>query len=137
MFLSLLSSFLLSFCFYLYLLSLVPSISVTLCPPVSGIPKKSGNMQQFLAFESTFQNVAVFKCSRYVPYNAGLSSCTVHCTMYNTLPYSNTGMYLPKDHIEKIDFQELIFAVVNWPNSELYGAFVCIMHYLDQSATTS
>ena len=30
-----------------------------------------------------------------------------------------------KDHIEKIDFQELIFAVVNWPNSELYGAFVC------------
>ena len=29
-----------------------------------------------------------------------------------------------KDHLEKIDFQELIFAVVNWPNSELYGAFV-------------
>ena len=38
-----------------------------------------------------------------------------------------------KDHIEKIDFQELIFAVVNWPNSELYGAFVCIilvLHWL-------
>jgi len=35
-----------------------------------------------------------------------------------------------KDHIEKIDFQELIFAVVNWPNSELYWASVCIMYYL-------
>ena len=35
-----------------------------------------------------------------------------------------------KDHIEKIDFQELIFAVVNWPNSELYGAFVCITCYI-------
>ena len=55
-----------------------------------------------------------------------------------------------KDCIEEIDFQEQIFAVVNWPNSELYGAFVCIMdwpisefygasvcimHYFDQSAT--
>ena len=39
-----------------------------------------------------------------------------------------------KDHIDKIDFQELIFAVVNWPNSEFYGAIVCIMHYFDQSA---
>ena len=38
------------------------------------------------------------------------------------------GIY--KDHIEKIDFQELIFAVVNWPNSELYGAFVCIICYI-------
>ena len=35
-----------------------------------------------------------------------------------------------KDHIEKIDFQELIFAVVNWPNSEFYGAFVCIIRKL-------
>ena len=35
-----------------------------------------------------------------------------------------------KDHIEKMDFQELIFAVVNWPNSELYGAFVCIICYI-------
>ena len=35
-----------------------------------------------------------------------------------------------KDHIEKIDFQELSFAVVNWPNSELYGAFVCIICYI-------
>ena len=34
-----------------------------------------------------------------------------------------------KDHIEKIDFQELIVAVVNWPNSELYGAFVSIICY--------
>ena len=41
-----------------------------------------------------------------------------------------------KDYIEKIDYQELFIAVVNWPNSELYGAFVCIMHYLDQSATS-
>jgi len=24
-----------------------------------------------------------------------------------------------------MDFQELIFAVVNWPNSELYWTFVC------------
>ena len=39
-----------------------------------------------------------------------------------------------KDHIDKIDFQELIFAVVNWHNSEFYGAIVCIMHYFDQSA---
>ena len=35
-----------------------------------------------------------------------------------------------KDRKEKIDFQELIFAVVNWPNSELYGAFVCIICYI-------
>ena len=40
-----------------------------------------------------------------------------------------------KDHIEKIDFQELIFAVVNWPNSELYGAIVFIMRYFGLSAT--
>ena len=40
------------------------------------------------------------------------------------------GTYLPKDHIEKMDFQELNFAVVNWPNSELYGAFVCIICYI-------
>ena len=39
-----------------------------------------------------------------------------------------------KDHVEKIDIQELLIAVVNWPNSEFYGAFVCIMHFLDQSA---
>jgi len=38
-------------------------------------------------------------------------------------------MIRPKDHIEKIDFQELSFAVVNWPNSEFYGAFVCIISY--------
>ena len=41
-----------------------------------------------------------------------------------------------KDHIEKIDFLDIFIAVVNWPISELYGAFVCIMHYLDQSATS-
>ena len=38
---------------------------------------------------------------------------------------------LHKECTEKIDFQELIFANVNWPNSELYRAFICIMHYLD------
>ena len=41
-----------------------------------------------------------------------------------------------KDYIEKIDFQELIFAIGNWPCSDLFGAFVSIMHYLDQSATS-
>jgi len=40
-------------------------------------------------------------------------------------------MVIGKDYIEKIDFQALIFAVVNWPNSELYGAFVYLMHYLE------
>ena len=44
--------------------------------------------------------------------------------------YTGTLMIQFKDHIEKIDFQELIFAVVNWPNSELYGAFVCIICYI-------
>ena len=46
------------------------------------------------------------------------------------------GLLLGKDLIEKIDFQDIFIAVVNWPISELYGAFVCIMHYLDQSATS-
>ena len=32
-----------------------------------------------------------------------------------------------KDHIEKIDFQDIFSAVVNWPISEFYRAFVCIM----------
>ena len=40
-----------------------------------------------------------------------------------------------KDYTEKIDFQDIFIAFVNWPISELYGGFVCIMHYLDQSAT--
>ena len=35
---------------------------------------------------------------------------------------------------EKIDFQKLIFAVVNWPNSELYGAIGCIICYFGESA---
>ena len=39
-----------------------------------------------------------------------------------------------KDHIEKIDFQEPFFAVVNWSISEFYGASICIMHYFDQTA---
>jgi len=29
-----------------------------------------------------------------------------------------------KDFIEKIDYQELIFAIVNWPILELYRAIV-------------
>ena len=41
-----------------------------------------------------------------------------------------------KDHIEKIDFQELIFAVINWPNSEFYGAIVSIIRYFGLSATS-
>ena len=32
-----------------------------------------------------------------------------------------------KDHIEKIDFQDIFIAVVNWPISEFYRAFVCTM----------
>ena len=42
------------------------------------------------------------------------------------LMFGRKRIVSPKDYIEKIDFQDLIFAVVNWPNSELYGAFVCI-----------
>ena len=45
----------------------------------------------------------------------------------NLKNYHEASFVVPKDHIEKIDFQELIFAVVNWPNSELYWAFVCII----------
>ena len=40
-----------------------------------------------------------------------------------------------KDCIEKIDFQDPFFAVVNWPISEFSGASVCIMHYFDRSAS--
>ena len=32
-----------------------------------------------------------------------------------------------KDHVEKIDFQGIFIAVVNWPISEFYRAFACIM----------
>jgi len=35
----------------------------------------------------------------------------------------------PKDHIEKIDFQEN-FIAVNWPMSEFYGAFVGTLVWL-------
>ena len=34
-----------------------------------------------------------------------------------------------------IDARKVFFAIVNWPNSELYGASVCIMYYFDLSAT--
>ena len=44
-------------------------------------------------------------------------------------------MYIGKDYMEKIDFRDPFFAVVNWPISEFYGASVCIMHNFDQSAT--
>ena len=54
------------------------------------------------------------------------------------LVFRDTGyaIAIPKDHVEKIDFQDIFIAVVNWPISELYGAFVCIMHYLDPSVTS-
>ena len=55
------------------------------------------------------------------------------CWTYSAVPvhtlWTLANVYT-KDHIEKIDFQVLIFAVVNWPNSELYGAFVCITCYI-------
>ena len=35
----------------------------------------------------------------------------------------------------EIDVQTFFLAIVNWPNSELYGASVFIMYYFDQSAT--
>ena len=44
--------------------------------------------------------------------------------------------FIQRLYIEKIDFQELVIAVVNRPNSEFDGAFVCVMHFLDQSATS-
>ena len=42
---------------------------------------------------------------------------------------------VPEDHIEKIDFQDLIYAGVNWPNSELYREFVYKICYIGWSAT--
>ena len=43
--------------------------------------------------------------------------------------YSTFGLLMGhiKDHIEKIDFQEIFIAVVNWPISEFFWAFVCII----------
>ena len=49
---------------------------------------------------------------------------------YVCIIHGDTYILFIKDHIEKIDFQELIFAVVNWPNSELNEAFVCIIRYI-------
>ena len=59
-------------------------------------------------------------------------------TVYGTVQLGgeNRKCDQTKDYIEKVDFQELLFAIVNWPNSELYGAFACIMRYLHQSATS-
>ena len=65
------------------------------------------------------------------PVGMGRKSC-----LYAVHIYWNIVYVCIKDHIEKIDFQDIFIAVVNWPISELYGAFVCIMHYLDQSATS-
>ena len=53
---------------------------------------------------------------------------------WSAVYHMSSGFLLKTRYKEKIDFQELIFAIVNWPNLELYGAFVCIMHYLEQSA---
>ena len=39
--------------------------------------------------------------------------------------FSSIGTF--KDHREKIDFQEIFIAVVNWPISEFHGVFVCII----------
>ena len=50
--------------------------------------------------------------------------------IYGTSVPGIVELGITKDHIEKIEFKELIFAVVNWPNSELYGAFVCITFYI-------
>ena len=44
---------------------------------------------------------------------------------------------LSKDHIEKTDFQEISIAIVNWPISEFYGAFVCIIASLASLVQTS
>ena len=44
--------------------------------------------------------------------------------------YSETTVGLKGYIVEKIDLQELIFAIVNWPNSELYGTFVCTYNAL-------
>ena len=61
-----------------------------------------------------------------------LVDLSISIMLYTYVPTICSGCI--KDHKNKLDFQELIFAVVNWPNSEFYGAIVCIMHYLDQSA---
>jgi len=71
---------------------------------------------------------------------ATLIICTVHKNVDKALNWCDELLNrspLPKTmYIEKIDFQDIFIAVVNWPISELYGAFVCTMHYLDQSATS-
>ena len=68
-------------------------------------------------FDKQFQKLWL---ARSVEIEAIPTSGAVYILVDNLLGTS-------KDHVEKIDFQELIFAVVNWPNSELYGAFVCII----------
>ena len=54
--------------------------------------------------------------------------------LYGIAYGTESSLNLTKDYIEKIDFQDIFIAVLNWPISELYGAFVCIMHYLDLTA---
>ena len=55
----------------------------------------------------------------------GLAQCSVsvHIHACRRGEIRNLSLLFSKDHIEKIDFQEIFIAVVNWPNSELYGAF--------------
>ena len=43
-----------------------------------------------------------------------------YCMMSPDMDYT-------KDYIEKIDFQDIFIAVVNWPIAEFYVAFVCII----------
>jgi len=70
----------------------------------------------------------------------GISFILAGVAIYCNVVFFSQPIYLPlaaqtKDHIEKIDFRELSFAAVNWPNSEFYGAFVCIICYIGYSAT--
>ena len=44
-------------------------------------------------------------------------------------------VYIRQRLYRNIDVQKVFYAVVKWPNSELYGVSVCIMHYFVQSAT--
>ena len=61
----------------------------------------------------------------YIAWSA-VASMHAYTYMYCTI-YIKVHAYciILKDHIEKIDFQEIFIAVVNWPNSELYRAIVC------------
>ena len=97
-----------------------------------------------------------------IPDNSGRSPCWVgapekHTPHWSNMPYflnlykawlDRTGcfgeapmnltfleMCRHQRPYRNIDVQKVFFAIVNWPNSGLYGASVCIMYYFDQSAT--